>query len=61
MEKNICYGVNYNNTTLAKVESMIEMYHTLLKQHSCNLNTCELDKIDLDEFDIGSRWCQDDF
>jgi hypothetical protein len=28
------------------------MYHTLLKQHSCNLNMCELDKIGLSRYDL---------
>jgi hypothetical protein len=36
------------------------MYHTLLKQHNCNLNMCELDKMYLDGYDIGSKWSQDD-
>jgi hypothetical protein len=31
---------------------MIEMYHTLLKYHNCNLNMCDLDKIDLGEYDL---------
>jgi hypothetical protein len=31
---------------------MIEMYHTLLKQHNCNLNMCELDKIGLSRHDL---------
>jgi hypothetical protein len=31
---------------------MIEMYHTLLKQHNCNLSMCELDKIDLGRYDL---------
>jgi hypothetical protein len=31
---------------------MIEMYHTLLKWHICNLNMCELDKIGLSEYDL---------
>jgi hypothetical protein len=31
---------------------MIEMYHTLLKQHSCSLNMCELDKIGLSRYDL---------
>jgi hypothetical protein len=31
---------------------MIEMYHTLLKQHNCNLNMCELDKIGLSRYDL---------
>jgi hypothetical protein len=53
--KNKCYAIDYNNTTLAKVESMIKVYHTLLKQQNWNLNTCDLDKIDLDRHDM----CQD--
>jgi hypothetical protein len=32
---------------------MIEMYHTLLKQHNCNLNMCDLDKIGLSRYDLG--------
>jgi hypothetical protein len=32
--------------------TMIEMYHTLLKQHNCNLNMCELDKIGLSGYDL---------
>jgi hypothetical protein len=32
---------------------MIEMYHTLLKQHNCNLNMCDLDKIGLGKHDLG--------
>jgi hypothetical protein len=32
---------------------MIEMYHTLLKQHICNLNRCDLDKIGLSGYDLG--------
>jgi hypothetical protein len=29
------------------------MYHTLLKQHNCNLNRCDLDKIGLGRCDLG--------
>jgi hypothetical protein len=47
-----CYSVDLINTTrIASMESMIEMYHTLLKQHYCNLNRCELYKIDLGRYD----------
>jgi hypothetical protein len=31
---------------------MVEMYHTLLKQHNCNLNMRELDKIGLSRYDL---------
>jgi hypothetical protein len=27
----MCYDIDYNNTTLARIEPMMEMYHTLLK------------------------------
>ena len=37
---------------IARIKSMIEMYHTLLKQHNCNLNMCELDKIGLSRYDL---------
>jgi hypothetical protein len=30
-----------NTTKIARIESMIEMYHTLHKQHNCNSNMCE--------------------
>jgi hypothetical protein len=43
------------------------MYHTLLKQHNCNLNKWVLYKMGLSEYDldqdrygIGSKWSQDD-
>jgi hypothetical protein len=56
-----CYNVDYINTTrIARIEYMTEVYHTLLKQHNCNLNMCELDMMYLDECDIGSKWSQDD-
>jgi hypothetical protein len=42
-----------NTTRIAEIESMIVMYHTLLKQHDCNLNMCELDKIGLSRYDLG--------
>jgi hypothetical protein len=29
------------------------MYHTLLKQHNCNLNRCDLDKIGPSRYDLG--------
>jgi hypothetical protein len=32
---------------------MIEMCHTSLKQHNCNLNMCDLDKIGLSRYDLG--------
>jgi hypothetical protein len=31
---------------------MIEMHHTLLKQHYCNLNICGLDKIGPSKYDL---------
>jgi hypothetical protein len=37
---------------IVRIESMIEMHHTLLKQHNCSLNMCELDKIGLSEYDL---------
>jgi hypothetical protein len=37
---------------IVRIESMIEMYHTSLKQHNCNLNMCELDKIGLSRYDL---------
>jgi hypothetical protein len=38
---------------IARIVTMIEMYHTLLKQHICNLNRCDLDKIGLSGYDLG--------
>jgi hypothetical protein len=38
---------------IARIVTMIEMYHTLLKQHNCNLNMCDLDKIGLSRYDLG--------
>jgi hypothetical protein len=35
---------------------MVELYHTLLKQHNCNLNMCDLDKIGLGKHDLESRY-----
>jgi hypothetical protein len=29
------------------------MYHTLLKQHNCNLNKCDPDKIGLSRYGLG--------
>jgi hypothetical protein len=49
-----------NLTKLARIVTMIEMYHTLLKQHNCNLNMCDQDKIGLSGYDIGSRCDIDD-
>jgi hypothetical protein len=40
---------------IVRIESMIEMHHTLLKQHYCNLNMCELYMMYLDGHDIGSK------
>jgi hypothetical protein len=37
---------------IARIESMIEVYHTLLKQHNCNLNMCELGMIGLSRCDL---------
>jgi hypothetical protein len=48
-----CHNVDLINTTrIASIESRIEMCHTLLKQHNCNLNMCELDKIGLSRYDL---------
>jgi hypothetical protein len=44
--------VELNQHHNSKIESMIEMYHTLLKQHNCNLNMGELDKIGLSRYDL---------
>jgi hypothetical protein len=38
---------------IARIVAMVEMYHTLLKQHYCNLNMCDQDKIGLSRYDIG--------
>jgi hypothetical protein len=38
---------------IARIVTMIEMYHTLLKQHNCNLNMCDQDKIGLSRYDLG--------
>jgi hypothetical protein len=38
---------------IARIVTMIEMYHSLLKQHNCNLNMCDLDKIGLSKYDLG--------
>jgi hypothetical protein len=45
---------------IARIVTMIEMYHTLLKQHDCNLNMCDLGKIGLSGYDLGSRYYSDD-
>jgi hypothetical protein len=42
------HGVGYINTTLAKVKSKIDMYHTLPNKLNCKLNKCELDQMDFD-------------
>jgi hypothetical protein len=34
------------------------MYHSLLKQHICNLNMCDLDKIGLSRYDLGQDMIQ---
>jgi hypothetical protein len=45
-----CYIVDLINTTrIARIESRIQMYHTLLKQLNRSLNMCELGKIGLGE------------
>jgi hypothetical protein len=38
---------------IARLKSKMEMYHTLLKPHNCNLNMCDLDKIGLSGYDLG--------
>ena len=49
-----CQSVDLINTTkIARIVTMIEMYHTLLKQHNCNLNRCDLGKIGLGRCDLG--------
>ena len=45
---------------LARIVTKIEMYHTLHKQHNCNLNMCDLDKIGLSRYDLESRCDSDD-
>jgi hypothetical protein len=45
---------------IARIVIMIEMYHTLLKQHNCNSNMCDQDKIGLSGYDIGSKCDIDD-
>jgi hypothetical protein len=45
---------------IARIVTMIEMYHTLLKLHICNLNRCDQDRIGLSRYDIGSRCDIDD-
>jgi hypothetical protein len=40
--------VELNQHHNSKVETLIEMYRTLLKQHNCSLNMCGLEKHDLD-------------
>jgi hypothetical protein len=56
----MCYDVELNQHRNSKIESRIEMHHTILKLLNWSLNKCELDKIDLDRCDIESRWSQDD-
>jgi hypothetical protein len=43
---------------IARVVTMIEMYHTLLKQHYCDLNMCDQDKIGLSRYDLGQEFIQ---
>jgi hypothetical protein len=38
---------------IARIVTMVELYHTLLKHHNCNLNMCDLDKIGLSRYDLG--------
>jgi hypothetical protein len=38
---------------IARIVTMVEVYHTLLKQHNCNLNMCDPDKIGLSRYDLG--------
>jgi hypothetical protein len=38
---------------IARIVTMIEMYHTLLKLHICNLNRCDQDRIGLSRYDPG--------
>jgi hypothetical protein len=40
---------------IVRMVTMVELYHTLLKQHKCNLNMCDLDKIGLGKHDLESR------
>jgi hypothetical protein len=49
-----CQSVDLINITkIARIVTMIEMYHTLLKQHNCNSNRCDPDKIGLSGYDLG--------
>jgi hypothetical protein len=43
---------------IVRMVTMMEMYHTLLKQHNCNLNMCDLDKIGLSRYDHGQDMSQ---
>jgi hypothetical protein len=36
----MCYDVDYISTTIARIEPMIEIIQTLLKEHICSLNRC---------------------
>jgi hypothetical protein len=38
---------------IVRIATMVELYHTLLKQHNCNLIMCDLDKIGLSRYDLG--------
>jgi hypothetical protein len=38
---------------IARIVTMIGMYHTLLKQHICNLSRCDQDKLGLSRYDLG--------
>jgi hypothetical protein len=38
---------------LARIVTKIEVYHTLLKLHICNLNMYDPDKIGLSGYDLG--------
>jgi hypothetical protein len=38
---------------IARIVTMVELYHALPKQHNCNLDMCDLDKIGLSRYDLG--------
>jgi hypothetical protein len=43
----MCYGVEYINTTIAKTKPMIEIYPILLKYLNCNLNIVKVMRLEL--------------
>jgi hypothetical protein len=43
---------------IARIVTVIEMYHTLLKLHICNLNRCDQDRIGLSRYDLGQDMIQ---